>query len=88
MSALTDGKTVLFPRIHQVPACPFSCKGRRGLPELRGRRMTARAAYLVDDMTSLVPARQWVLTLPFRLRYLLTSPTRPRTGVMLSALSL
>ena len=86
MSALTDGKTVLFPRIHQVPAHSPARAG--GSARVAGRRMTERAAYLVDDMTSLVPARQWVLTLPFRLRYLLTSPTRPRTGVMLSALSL
>jgi len=33
--------------------------------------MTERAAHLVDDILPPVPVRQWVLTLPYRLRYLL-----------------
>ena len=33
--------------------------------------MTERAAHLVDEVLPAVPARQWVLTLPYRLRYLL-----------------
>ena len=44
---------------------PFSCK-RRGLcSSSGGRRMAERAAHLVPD----VPIRQWVLSLPYRLRY-------------------
>jgi hypothetical protein len=31
--------------------------------------MAARAAYLVDEVLPQVPVRQWVLTLPYRLRY-------------------
>ena len=31
--------------------------------------MAEHAATLVDDMLPRVPARQWVLTLPYRLRY-------------------
>jgi Transposase zinc-binding domain/Putative transposase len=50
---------------------PFSCKGRGFCPSCGGRRMTERAAHLVDDVIPLVPVRQWVLTLPYRLRYLL-----------------
>ncbi len=52
---------------------PFSC-GRRGFcPSCGGRRMTERAAHLVDEVVPLVPVRQWVLTLPYRLQYLLAS---------------
>ena len=31
--------------------------------------MAERAAHLVDHVMPLVPTRQWVLTLPYRLRY-------------------
>ncbi|MBF8288004.1 MAG: hypothetical protein HW381_1112, partial [Candidatus Rokubacteria bacterium] len=48
---------------------PFSCKGRGWCPSCGGRRMTERAAHLVDAVLPWVPVRQWVLTVPFRLRY-------------------
>ncbi len=50
---------------------PFSCKGRGFCPSCGGRRMTERAARLVDRVLPHVPVRQWVLSLPHRLRYLL-----------------
>ena len=49
----------------------FSCKGRGFCPSCGGRRMTERAAHLVDHVIPDVPVRQWVLTLPHRIRYLL-----------------
>src|SRR5215472_9932229 len=48
---------------------PFSCKRRGWCPSCGGRRMTERAAYLVDAVLPWVPVRQWVLTVPYRLRY-------------------
>ena len=48
---------------------PFSCKGRGFCPSCGGRRMTAHAAQLVEAVLPRVPVRQWVLTLPYRLRY-------------------
>jgi hypothetical protein len=48
---------------------PFSCKGRGFCPSCGGRRMTECAARLVDDVLPRVPVRQWVLSLPHRLRY-------------------
>ena len=48
---------------------PFSCKGRGFCPSCCGRRMTERAAHLVDEVFPHVPVRQWVLSLPVRLRY-------------------
>jgi hypothetical protein len=48
---------------------PFSCKGRGWCPSCGGRRMTERAAHLIDAVLPWVPVRQWVLTVPYRLRY-------------------
>ena len=50
---------------------PFSCKGRCVCGSCAARRMTALAAHLVDEVLPLVPVRQWVLTMPYRLRYML-----------------
>ena len=47
----------------------FSCKGRGFCPSCGGRRMAERAAHLVDNVFPDVPVRQWVLSLPYRLRY-------------------
>jgi hypothetical protein len=49
----------------------FSCKGRGFCPACCGRRMGALAAHLVDGVLGGLPVRQWVLTLPHRLRYAL-----------------
>ena len=49
---------------------PFSCKGRGFCPSCGGRRMAERAAHLVEHVfPSDVPVRQWVLSVPHRLRY-------------------
>jgi hypothetical protein len=48
---------------------PFSCKGRAACASCAGRRMAERAAHLVDHVFPAVSVRQWVLTLPHRLRY-------------------
>ena len=49
---------------------PFSCKARAICPSCGGRRMAERAAHLVDHVFPVVPVRQWVLTVPHRLRYM------------------
>jgi hypothetical protein len=65
-----------FARVH-CSSCgrdelvAFSCKGRGFCPSCCGRRMADTAAHLVDDVLPQVPIRQWVLSLPFRIRYLL-----------------
>ena len=48
---------------------PFSCKARAVCPSCGGRRMAERAANLVEEVFPTVPVRQWVLTVPPRLRY-------------------
>jgi hypothetical protein len=63
-----------FLRLH-CDACqldrlvPFSCKRRGFCPSCGGRRMADTAAHLVDCVLPEVPVRQWVLTLPYPLRY-------------------
>jgi hypothetical protein len=47
----------------------FSCKGRGFCPSCGGRRMADTAAHLIDRVLPEVPVRQWVLSLPFALRY-------------------
>ena len=49
---------------------PFTCGGRGFCPTCCARRMTERASHLVDYVIPEVPVRQYVLTLPFRLRFL------------------
>jgi len=72
-----------FLRLH-CDACgcdrlvPFSCKGRF-CPSCGGRRMADTAAHLVDRVLPEVPVRQWVLSLPFALRYRLAYDA-PLTG--------
>src|SRR6266849_748041 len=49
----------------------FSCKGRGFCPSCTSRRMHDTAAHLVDRVLPDVPYRQWVLSLPRRVRLLL-----------------
>ena len=49
----------------------FSCKGRGFCPSCGGRRMAESAAHLVDHVLPRVPVRQWVISFPWALRYLL-----------------
>ena len=49
----------------------FSCKGRGICPSCNSRRMAATAAHLTDHVIPAVPVRQWVLSVPKRLRYFL-----------------
>ncbi len=49
----------------------FSCKRRGFCPSCGGRRMTERAARLVDSVLPAVPIRQWVLSVPVKVRYLI-----------------
>ena len=49
----------------------FSCKGRTVCPACNTRRMAETAAHLVDHVLPPLPVRQWVVSLPKRLRYYL-----------------
>jgi len=49
----------------------FSCKGRGVCPSCNGRHMAQTAAHLVDHVVPPVPVRQWVISVPKRLRGML-----------------
>ena len=46
----------------------FSCKRRGVCPSCNGRHMAQTAAHLVDHVIPPVPVRQWVISVPKRLR--------------------
>lgn len=53
----------------------FSCKGRCVCPSCTNRRMAEIAAHLSDSVVPAVPMRQWVLSVPKRLRpHLMLNP--------------
>ena len=61
---------------------PFSCKGRLWCPSCGGRRMADTAAHLMDSVFPIVPVRQWVLSLPFALRYRMAYDSRLMSDVL------
>jgi len=60
----------------------FSCKGRGFCPSCGGRRMADTAAHLVDRVLPEVAIRQWVLSVPFALRYRLAYDARLASDVL------
>jgi hypothetical protein len=49
----------------------FSCKGRGFCPSCGTRRVVDTAAFLVDKVIpDDAPVRQWVLSLPYRVRFI------------------
>jgi hypothetical protein len=60
----------------------FSCKGRGVCPSCNTRRMAQTAAHLVDHVIPRVPVRQWVLSLPKRLRGYLEHDPKMITAVL------
>jgi ribosomal protein S27E len=55
---------------HHEKLVAFSCKRRGFCPSCGARRMVDSAALLVDEVLPKKPIRQWVLTVPFPLRFL------------------
>ena len=64
----------------------FSCKGRGVCPSSSGRHMAQTAAHLVDHVIPPVPVRQWVISVPKRLRGMLAD--RPRAVAALTKIFL
>ena len=60
----------------------FSCKHRGFCPSCGARRMVESAAHLVDHVFPEVPVRQWVLTFPFPLRFLLAANPKALSDVL------
>jgi hypothetical protein len=64
----------------------FFCKGRGVCPACNGRHMAPTAAHLVDHVIPPVPVRQWVISVPKRLRGMLAD--RPRAVAALTKIFL
>ena len=60
----------------------FSCKGRGMCPSCNTRRMVETAAHLADHVPPRLPVRQWVLSVPKRLRYFLQTDTALQGAVL------
>jgi len=58
----------LCTRCPQKFVVAFSCKRRGVCPSCNGRHMAQTAAHLVDHVIPPVPVRQWVISVPKRLR--------------------
>jgi hypothetical protein len=58
---------------HAEHLVAFSCKKRGFCPSCGARRMGESAALLVDEVFPEQPVRQWVLSVPFPLRFLFAS---------------
>jgi len=64
----------------------FSCKGRGVCPSCNGRHMAQTAAHLADHVIPPVPVRQWVISVPKRLRVMLAD--RPQAVAVLTKIFL
>jgi Transposase zinc-binding domain/Putative transposase len=67
---------------HAEKLVAFSCKGRGFCPSCGARRMAEGAALLADEVLPPQPLRQWVLSLPFALRFLLATNPKVLTRVL------
>lgn len=60
----------------------YSCKGRTICPSCTGRRMADTAKHLVEQVIPEVPTRQWVLSMPFKHRLILSSNSKLLSSIM------
>jgi len=67
---------------HDEKLVAFSCKKRGFCPSCGARRMADSAALLVDEILPYQPMRQWVLSVPFPLRFLFASNPKAMTGAL------
>ena len=67
---------------HEEKLVAFSCKRRGFCPSCGARRMADSAALLVDDILPHQPMRQWVLSVPFPLRFLFASNPKVMTRAL------
>jgi ribosomal protein S27E len=58
---------------HAEHLVAFSCKRRGFCPSCGARRMAESSAFLVDEVLPEQPLRQWVLSVPYPLRFLFAS---------------
>jgi len=69
-------------KCHHEKLVAFSCKRRGFCPSCGGHRMADTAAYLVEKIFPKVRVRQWVLSFPLPLRYLMASTPKVQSKVL------
>ncbi len=80
---LTEGfLRVRCEQCHAEKLVAFSCKKRGFCPSCGARRMAETAALLADEVLPERPLRQWVLSLPHALRFLLATNPAALTQVL------
>jgi len=67
---------------HHEKLVAFSCKRRGFCPSCCARRMVDSAAHLVDEVLPKRPIRQWVLSVPYPLRYLFATNPKVMSQVL------
>jgi ribosomal protein S27E len=67
---------------HREQLVAFSCKRRGFRPSCGARRMVETAALLIDDVLPHKPIRQWVLSFPYPLRFLLSNSPQVMSKVL------
>lgn len=60
----------------------FSCKGRGLCPSCNTQHMVQTASHMIDMVFPAVPVRQWVLSLPKRIRYYVYHSSKIANGVL------
>jgi hypothetical protein len=60
-----------FARYLECGVVAFSCKGRGVCPSCNAKRAHVTAAHLVEPVLPHVPYRQWTLSFPHRVRWVL-----------------
>ena len=81
-AAICRPVTVRLPARHAERLVAFSCKRRGFCPSCGARRMVETAALLVDEVLPRQPLRQWVLSVPFPLRFLFATEPAAVTAVL------
>jgi hypothetical protein len=67
---------------HHERLLAFSCKKRGFCPSCLGRKQALSTEFLMDDLLPAVPIRQYVLSFPFELRFLLAARPALLSGVL------
>jgi ribosomal protein S27E len=67
---------------HAEKLVAFSCKGRGLCPSCGARRMVESAVLLADEVLPQQPRRQWVVSFPIALRFLLATHPQVLTHVL------
>ena len=67
---------------HSERLVAFSCKKRGFCTSCGGRRMSESAAHLMDEVFPVVGIRQWVLSFPFPIRFLLLRSPKLQSQIL------